>query len=290
MNAIYFDPDLTDNERRQGLYQGRLFTYSPSEATKAFCSFTDDLIRKAFAGLDPEYAQWELPVNRYVEILKALKPEFIHHLRSKEFIQQILREKGCDLDKTYFDVPRLRTSTSDGYLTSGIAYAFHPHRDTWYSAPMNQINWWMPIYDITAENGLSFHLKYWTRPIENDSVEFSYQEWMQASRKTCAENINADTRWQPSPRERVEVDSELRIVPGSGGIILFSAAHLHASVPNTSGKTRFSIDFRTINIDDVVARKGAPNIDTACKDLTLGDFIRASDFLPLPEELAYQTA
>jgi len=27
------------------------------------------------------------------------------------------------------DTPRMRTSTFDDYLTSGIAYAFHPRRD-----------------------------------------------------------------------------------------------------------------------------------------------------------------
>jgi hypothetical protein len=40
-----------------------------------------------------------------------------------------------------FDMPRLRSSTSDNYLTTGIAYEWHPHRDTWYSAPQCQINW-----------------------------------------------------------------------------------------------------------------------------------------------------
>ena len=77
-----------------------------------------------------------MPVEKYVEILAALKPKFIHHPKSKQFIQGLLKEFGCDLNKTYFDVPRLRTATSDGYLTTGIAYAFHPHRDSWYSAPL----------------------------------------------------------------------------------------------------------------------------------------------------------
>src|SRR2546425_8585889 len=33
------------------------------------------------------------------------------------------RELGCDLSRTYFDVPRMRTATSDAYLTAGLAYA-----------------------------------------------------------------------------------------------------------------------------------------------------------------------
>ena len=44
-------------------------------------------------------------------------------------INALLASFRCDLDRTYFDVPRMRTSTSDDYLRSGISYAFHPQRD-----------------------------------------------------------------------------------------------------------------------------------------------------------------
>lgn len=37
---------------------------------------------------------------------------------------------GFDPGRTFYDVPRMRNSTSDNDLTSGIAYAFDPHRDT----------------------------------------------------------------------------------------------------------------------------------------------------------------
>ena len=72
----------------------------------------------------------------------------------------MLEERGCDPERTYFDVPRLRTSTSNDYLTTGIAFAFHPHRDTWYSAPFSQINWWIPIYPVVADNVMAFHPQY----------------------------------------------------------------------------------------------------------------------------------
>ena len=92
-----------------------------------------ELIRDAFGSLDPETAQYHMPVEQYAAVLAELKPKFIHHPDSKRLIKQMLSETGCDLEKTYFDVPRMRTATSDDYLTTGIAYAFHPHRDTWYS-------------------------------------------------------------------------------------------------------------------------------------------------------------
>jgi len=75
------------------------------------------------------------------------------------------------------------------------------------------------------------------------------------------------------------------VVCPAGGAIVFSGAHLHATIPNTSGRSRFSIDFRTVNLDDVLEGVGAANVDSECTGTTLRDFVRASDLAPLPEEV-----
>jgi len=67
--------------------------------------------------------------------------------------------------------------------------------------------------------------------------------------------------------------------------MLFSAAQLHSTVRNTCGVTRYSVDFRTVNLDDLQNRNGAPNIDSACTGTTLRDYIRASDFTRLPDDV-----
>lgn len=285
MNTIFFDSTMNDDERRQHLYNGQLFVFSPCPSAIALCEFARELIEEAFAPLDPREAQYSLPVEEYVAILAKLKPYFIHHPKSKQFIQGILSELGCDLSKTYFDVPRMRTATHGGYLTSGIAYAFHPHRDTWYSAPSCQLNWWFPIYDIESENAMAFHPRYWSQPVKNGSSGYNYYEWNKENRKNAAQHIKTDTRKQPHAEEPLELEPQLRLVSKVGGIIIFSGAQMHSTVPNTSGRTRFSIDFRTVHIDDVVAHRGAPNIDSACTGTTLRDFLRATDFSQIPEDL-----
>ena len=90
-------------------------------------------------------------------VLAKLKPAFIHHPECKVLLPEIIRSIGGDAEQVHFDVPRLRSAYPTNYLTSGIAYAFHPHRDTWYSAPFCQINWWMPIWEIEERNCLAFH-------------------------------------------------------------------------------------------------------------------------------------
>jgi len=291
MHSIYFDANISDDERRAKLYEGDLFVYSPRPSTQALIDFAAQLAREAFAPLDPELAQFDMPVEEYAALLADLKPRFIHHPESKRLIQEMLVDLGCDPEQVYFDVPRMRSSTSNDYLTTGIAFAFHPHRDTWYSAPQCQLNWWLPIFPISEDNGLAFHPKYFHHPVRNSSRVYNYAEWNATSRTIAASQIGTDTRVQPKPEEEVELVPQLRPICDPGGIILFSGAQLHSSVPNTSGRTRFSIDLRTVHRGDAEARRGAKNIDSACTGTTMGDYLRVTDLEHLPADLiaAYDT-
>lgn len=200
----------------------------------------------------------------------------------------MLSDFGCDLDKTYFDVPRLRVVTSDSYLTAGVGYAYKPHRDLWYAGPTSQINWWLPVYPLEEERALALYPSYWDRPIRNLSREFDHDEWCRVGRRQAASQIKEDTRKHPRPEEEIDADGELRIVSPPGSLIYFSAAHLHGTVPNRSGLTRFSIDFRTVHLDDVLGNAGAPNPDSEATGTAVADYLRATDFAPIPEEVVHR--
>lgn len=280
---VFVDSIQSDDKRRAELFHGGIFLYSPGAGALKLCNFGRELVQASFHPHDPLTVHKHIAVEECVALLAKLKPEFIHHQTSKELVRNILTERGCDLEKTYFDVPRLRTAFPSDYLSSGIAYAFHPHRDTWYSAPFAQINWWIPVYEFTPENGLAFHPQFWDEPIRNNSETYNYYEWNRKGRQSATSQIKQDTRVQPRPQQVLTPDPKVNLVVNVGGAILFSAAQLHSTVPNVTGATRYSIDFRTVNLDDLQNRQGAPNIDSACTGTTLRDYIRASDFTPLPE-------
>jgi hypothetical protein len=284
MNSIFVDWSGTDNQRRELLFRGQLLLYSPTPSSLELVKFARKMTEEAFYPLDPETAQFHMPVEKYAAVLAELKPKFIHAPESKRLLAGLLKEMGADPTKTYFDVPRMRSSTSDDFLTKGIAYAFHPHRDTWYSAPMCQINWWIPMYSIVPENAMAFHPRFWSKGVRNGSSGYNYQEWNRTSRQNAAQFIKEDTRKQPKAEEPMELDPQLRVIGQPGAVLLFSAAQMHSSVPNTSGRTRFSIDFRTVHMDDVAQRRGAPNVDSECTGTTMGDYLRASDLAHIPEE------
>ena len=285
MATVSFDGPGDDVGRRARVYAGEILVHRPTTTSLEFCDFARALLDEAFAPLEPQAAQHSLSVQQYVSVLADLKPRFIHHPESKRFIRQLLAELGCAPDETYFDVPRLRSSTSDGYLTTGIAYAFHPHRDTWYSAPMCQINWWMPVYEIEASNAMAFHPRYWSASVPNSSANYDYQRWNATNRFSAAKHVGTDLREQPKALIPIEAEPDLRVLPPVGGLLMFSAAQLHSSVPNTSGRTRFSIDFRTVNVSDARELRGAPNRDSYCSGTAMPDYLRISDLTHVPAEI-----
>ena len=66
--------------------------------------------------------------------------------------------------------------------------------------------------------------------------------------------------------------------------MIFSGDQLHATTPNTSGRTRYSVDFRTVHAPDVHSGTGAPRADVACQGTSLRDFHRMGDGAALPDE------
>jgi len=281
MTNIYLNHDLPFSEQRSHVFKGDLLLYSCTPSAAALADHAITMITKAFESFEPQKAQFNLPVESFVQRVGPLKSGFTNDLRTKKLIQTILEASCDDLDDLYFDVPRLRVVPHGDYLSSGVSYAYKPHRDTWYSSPTSQVNWWMPVFPVTADRAMAFYPEYWERSVLNSSSSFDYGEWCRVGRNMAIDQIKEDTRKHPVPLEDVDLSSELRIAGTKGDVILFSASHLHATAQNSSGLTRFSIDFRTINLSDIENKRGSPLLDSRATGSTLGDFFRASDLKPL---------
>src|SRR3984893_9708789 len=282
---ISFNPAGGDEGRRLPRYQGELTILPPSPASCALVEFARDQIEAAFAPCHPQHAHERLRLTEAVEILARLKPQFIHDALTRNRLQRLLVDVGCDPHRTFQDVPRLRVAYPANYLTTGLAYAHHPHRDTWYSAPLCQLNWWMPIYDFDANQGMAFHPRYLGTSIKNSSADFNYYRWNADGRKNAAQHVKSDTRVQPHAEETLDLEPALRLVVPAGGIILFSGAQLHSTVRNETSLARWSIDFRTVNLDDLANCRGPAIPDSASTGTSLRDFRRVVDFEPMPEEI-----
>ncbi len=288
MSVVHVDPQVSNEELRNLLYRGDLILLTRLPAVAEFVSFAREQLRELFAPLDPRDVHQHHSPTDLARMLGVWKPGFIHHARSRELLKAIVASAGFDPGETMYDVPKPRTSYPSGHLTTGIAYAFPWHRDTWYAAPAQQINWWFPVADLRPENGMKFDLQAFARAVDNDSAGFdAYQA--NRDRLTAARQVGKDTRSRPGAHAHEAADETI-VLPGSGQVLLFSGAHLHASIPNSSGVARYSVDFRTIDRRDVVSGTGAPMVDVQCSGTMLREFRGLSSDEGFAEEFVRQMA
>lgn len=118
MNTSYYDPPFSDERCRQELHQGQLLVSSLRKSTLVFIEFSRTLIKEAFHPYDPETAQKYFSIEQYADLLGRLKPSCIHRSESRALMRNIFDGMGCDLEKTYFDVLKIRSSTGGNYPTA----------------------------------------------------------------------------------------------------------------------------------------------------------------------------
>lgn len=285
MANVHIDPAFDDAERRARVYSGDVIVYSRVPEVAAFAAFARDLLTGGLAPDEPTSVHNSRTPYELAELLIELKPRFIHHPESITHVRRITEALGASPNVTYADVPKMRTAFPVGGLSDGIAYAFQAHRDTWYGAPPQQINWWLPLWPADTNNAMEFYPSWFGRVTENSSEEYNYYVANQWRGRIKDFSVGKDTRVHPAPRRPIE-PSEPRIclVPPVGGVMLFSGDQLHATIPNTSAVTRYSIDFRTVDLNDLRTGTGAPIVDVRCTGTALRDFRRLTDLAELPED------
>lgn len=280
--SIFVDPEVSGETLRQNLYDGNLVVLTRLAAVSEFVQHTRHQLAELFHPFDPEHAHEYFDKAEMARMLGAWKPAFIHSCRSENLVREIIREAGFEPEKTHYDVPKPRTSFPVGHLTTGIAFAFPWHRDVWYSAPAQQINWWLPVFAARPDNSMSFDLQSFGRKVTNSSGAFDYYQ-NNARRFSTAAQLTQESQARPAALDYEPLD-DLVVLPSPGSVLLFSAAHLHRSIPNTSGRARFSVDFRTIDVRDLVAGRGAPLVDVECTGTSIRDFHSVADGSAFDEE------
>jgi hypothetical protein len=235
---------LEDERRSEALFGGDLLIFKDVAPLQRFSMLARELLMAVF-GNAPQHAQFDLSPEEFTARARDLVERCRRHPAALQGFREVLRHVGVDLDRTYWDWLHLRIQPHQDFTEAGtLGY----HRDTWSSNIDAQTNWWTPVLPITRERTIALYPAYWSRPLANTSASWDLQRVREMP-------------LVPRPSEPVVADSEVRIVIEPGDLLCFSGAHLHASVPNTSGATRFSVEVRTVTADDVRARRGAPNVD-----------------------------
>jgi hypothetical protein len=264
---------LEDGQRRESIYDGDLLVFKKVPPMEEFCAFTDALIREVFGTTDPVRAQFELDREKYLSSVETLQKRFRKDARAKDLFLAALGYVGVDLRRTFWDWLYLRVSPHgeehSGRRTAKLGF----HRDTWSSNVYAQTNWWAPIYSISPGRTIAFYGEYWGKPLKNTSANWNLEEIR--SGRSSAPLV-------PEPTETVNTASELRPVIEPGDLLCFSGAHLHASVPNSTGVARFSVEVRTVDARDAAEDgRGAPNVDGEAPRVAKDWFRHVVDGTPL---------
>jgi hypothetical protein len=133
-----------------------------------------------------------------------------------------------------------------------------PHRDTWFGNPQSQINWWTPVFPVSTKESCVFYPGYFTRPVPNRSARADASWFLGLTSES--ENPGREGALTP-----IDAEEALGFAAAPGDLVLFSAAQLHGTQRQRSGKMRLSVDFRTVDRRDDSFGVGAPNADNASK-------------------------
>jgi hypothetical protein len=272
---IVVDPGVPNPELRRMLYAGHLVILTRLQALKDLVEYTRDELTELFQPHDPEHVHEFVEPAEMAKILSAWKPRYIHSEKSKKLIRAVIEEAGFSPEQTHYDLPKPRTSFPLGHLNTGVAFAFPWHRDTWYSAPAQQINWWLPVFPARDDNAMNFDLAKFDQAVPNTSDGFDYYQ-NNAGRLATATGVTREVQSRPGAVGHMP-DQDLVILPAPGEVLLFSGNHLHRSTPNLSGRARFSVDFRIVNAPDLLAGRGAPLADAYCTGTAIRDFVSVVD-------------
>ena len=231
--------------------QGTWVILTRLQALREFVDYTREELAGLFSPHDPEHVHEHIDPPEMAKYPKQVEAPLHPRRAVKEAGQGDRRRGGLHAHETHYDLPKPRTSFPSGHLTTGVAFAFPWHRDTWYSAPAQQVNWWLPIFPVRADNAMTFDLASFDRAVPNTSGAFDYYE-NNARRLTTQTGVTREAQARPGAVDH-RAAQDLVILPAPGEVLLFSGNQLHASTPNTSGSSRYSVDFRTVSVPDLMA-------------------------------------
>lgn len=251
---------MLDALQRESLYGGGLMTYPVTIPDFAGALWAQI---QAHFGENPRDYQGADHFARLQQLRQELG---LAHWRAQ--CREFLQASGIRLEEFALDRLRLRGVTPGAEKIPAAAAAFYAHRDCWYANPQAQINLWMPLHDVDAECSFGFYPELFAVAVENDSAAFDYQDFVGHGGFQSTAKVPVHPHWtapeQPEPTHAVELKQ--------GNLLLFSAAHLHRSLPNRSGRTRFSVDLRLVHRQDHARGLGAPNCDNRCRGSALADY------------------
>ena len=237
---------------RERLYRGEILVFRRLLAMAALVARARGLACEAFAPHAPPEAQESFDRAEFLARAATLRRSFMHDAEVRATFRSLIESLGLDPASTCADRLILRLQPSGDTHCGRRVRDLPPHRDTWGSNVMAQINLWGPVFPVEPGATMVIWPTLFGRPVPNTSAEWDLEKLREAP-----------GRYPLLPECRAPLDGvpEVPVLIEPGDLLCFSGAHLHASRRNRTGRTRLSLDTRIVEAGDVRAGHGAPNVD-----------------------------
>ena len=280
-----FAPGSDVDVLHDALFQGAIARLNNLKEMSAIVGFTQNFLEERLAPIEPvRIHEMEHDLGgRCAE----LKREYANSGRVKELWKNLFEAVGLDPQMAMRDRLTLRfqpprpPSGERPWTRSTATVAFH--RDTWGTNLYAQVNWWAPVYPITAGRTFAFLPELFGQPLKNNSSEFDIVALMERNRGRGLPV--GEGEMVPQLQEQIDLSIAQSVTISPGELIVFSSQHAHVGIVNSTGLTRISLETRTLRLTDLETGRGAPNVDGRARWVSYGMFRRIADGKPLPEIL-----
>ena len=278
MTLFRTEPQADEAAFRLALYKGEIFRLPANAVTNRLVARVNQLLEGELGG-NPREAQFRISDAEFFERIGRLRKAIYTELPFHRAVGDVLRSFGFDPGRAALDPIRLRVISHKGFENPAAAPIYYAHRDTWYAHSQAELTWWIPLHDVSEVETFEFYPDWFDKAVPNNSEAFDYDEWTRhgASLRVGWQNPN-DGRTHTFPGQTGEFDPGTRVGFDAkcGDVVIFAGAHFHQTRKNATGRTRFSIDFRTVDRSDHEAGVGAPNADNRSTGSAVRDYVRGA--------------
>ena len=259
---------------RERVHRGELVVFRGLPAMLGLVARAREMAETAFAPGTPPLAQDAFGSEDFLARASKLRRAFMRDPEPRADFRRVIESLGFDPESTYADRLILRLQPSGDAYSGRRVRDLPPHRDTWGSNLMAQINLWGPVFPLDPGATMVIWPDLFERPVANTSADWDLERLRETPGRYPL---------LPASRGPVRGTPEVPILIAPGDLLCFSGAHLHASRPNRTGRVRVSVDSRIVDLADVRDGHGAPNVDGRAPRDGRDWFHRVSDGAPLAE-------
>jgi hypothetical protein len=276
-------PPRPAREFHDRIYAGQILRLDALAQQARLVTFTQQFLEERFHPHVPVEIHRHLSHEQQVAQFAAATRDYARSDEVKRLWREMFAAVGLDPAATVRDRLHLRFQPHQSPDTPVIR-TVRFHRDTWGTNLYAQVNWWAPVYAITAGRTMALYPQLWSQPLQNSSADFDFSTVLEQSR--AGVNVAATDSGIPKLLEEVPAELAIPVTLEPGTVIAFSAAHAHTGVPNHTDLTRISLETRTLFLEDFRAGRGAPDVDGHAPWMAPGLFRRVTDGVKLTELVA----